>query len=252
MTRVRHGLIVLGIAAVICGLAQAQVFADTIACWNFNGDFTDSAGNGHDGTLSSGTPAYVNDAGRTALQLDGNHVSIPGSSAFAFSGSATIEAEVRTSVYDYCAVIDDTGEGRGWWMRTTPQGYLQANVSDGAGGEKEARGGTVVTDGQWHHLAAVYDRSAGTLSLYVDYNLESLTDSYSSGNLTQAFGGTTGSRIGLFNSGLRQFTGDIDFVRLSNAALAPSEFARVPEPSSLALAAVGSLGLLAYVWRKRR
>ncbi|MEZ6190962.1 MAG: laminin G domain-containing protein [Phycisphaerales bacterium] len=47
--------------------------------------------------------------------------------------------------------------------------HAQFLVSDGSN-EPNLVSNVTVNDGEWHHVAAVRDADAGTLSLYVDYN----------------------------------------------------------------------------------
>ncbi len=81
-------------------------------------------------------------------------------------------------------------------------------------------GQTVVNDGIWHHVAAVYDPTANlNYSLYVDGVLDT------AGNLTTNIN-TSNSinfRIGMRVDNINNFTGDIDEVRFYNFAKTQSQ-----------------------------
>ncbi|MGJ8683817.1 MAG: LamG-like jellyroll fold domain-containing protein [Nonlabens sp.] len=82
--------------------------------------------------------------------------------------------------------------------------------------------GTVaVNDGNWHHVAVVYDpaNSAGTVALYVDGNLDTTGTPTVSVNI----GNTTPFTIGRRVDGVNNFTGSIDEVRFWNRALTPND-----------------------------
>jgi hypothetical protein len=80
-------------------------------------------------------------------------------------------------------------------------------------------------DGEWHHLAVVYDSEANTIKVFVDsstlvYERSSVEiGPYSDIDLV------VGAR-GLSNSYTRFFDGAIDAFRFSRSALGPDEFLR--------------------------
>ncbi|MBN1853930.1 MAG: PEP-CTERM sorting domain-containing protein [Pirellulales bacterium] len=121
--------------------------------------------------------------------------------------------------------------------------------------------------GHWYQVAAVSDGS--TLSLYLNdldastgYQLVAQTDmtpsgssdtaltNGSNGNPTSAGDWNAGTWTvgrGLYNGGhVDRAYGFIDEVRISDAALAPSEFLGVPEPSSIGLLALAALLAIAF------
>ena len=79
-----------------------------------------------------------------------------------------------------------------------------------------------LTDGKWHHYSLVYDDSALTLKVYIDYEVAGTA------NMTAPYRprGEWGSRDIMFGTGLNNGTmeGCIDEVRFSHAKLEPSEF----------------------------
>lgn len=245
----------VGCMAVVAGAACA----DTVAFWNFNNSLTDSSINGHDGfaTDSGIGVQYATAPSTIALHSAAgtSDVTIPGSSQFQFSGTSgfTVEARVKLDPGWYSTIIDCTGPsgGSGWWLRATNAGALQSDVYDGSG-EREVSGTTNIKDGGWHHVAAVYNGSTSTLSLYVDYQSEGYVDYTNNTALTSAIGTGSDFRIGTAHSGANPLFGDIDYIRVSNVALTPAQFiGPVPEPSAIILLTTALVGLLAYAWRKR-
>ncbi|MDB6020606.1 MAG: Laminin domain protein, partial [Pedosphaera sp.] len=99
-------------------------------------------------------------------------------------------------------------------------GKLRFSANDGTG-LRTANGVTVISgDGKWHHVAAVYDASAGQLRVYLDYVLEgTATTAYSA-----VVGNTNDLWLGQQNNGGAKFDGDIDFIRFSYGALATTNF----------------------------
>lgn len=280
----RRVSLVLGAGVVICTLAQGNAFASTIAYWQFAdkavgstasvGDtVADSSGNAHNGAVSLHNMAYVAGApgfDGTAIHTELNGiVDIPASSQFVFNDSFTIEVETR--------LPPDTASG-------TPTPFMDAGASSvaaiwcrlqpGSGDRKvgaslytnpgwdwyiEGNGTTTVTDGNWHHIAIVYDKPGDVLRMYCDYNLEAtvLPTIYVPGATQPASLGSGLENVQLLGdptgSAYSALTGDVDFIRVSDVALDPSGFVHpVPEPSIMAMLATGSIGLLAYAWRKRR
>ena len=142
------------------------------------------------------------------------------------SGTAarTVEAWIKTtSVADpnqggsQMAIVD--------WGSSSTGGRFTFNVLWGNTLRIEVAGGgvnatTPVNDGNWHHVAVVYNPSASTkLSIYLDGVLDG------SGNATVNTGTTTQLRIGRRVDGASPFGGSIDEVRVWNFAKTQSQIA---------------------------
>jgi hypothetical protein len=97
-----------------------------------------------------------------------------------------------------------------------------------------------IIDGTWHHLAGVIDRSLGQVLFYVDGELDSAPAPWLGGssNLLSTQTPYIGRRAGSTLPGF--FIGWIDEVRITQAALPPSQFLNaVPEPSTALLLGIG-------------
>jgi len=204
-----------------------------------NGFLKDSRGYGYDGTASNGPtyvegdPRYNNGAalrftgGTDEVRIDDVGVSILD---FAQEDSFTLEAVFKTSDHSGNSanstgplISKDLGSNQpSYWLRVQDS-KVRFLVSDNSG-SSSLFSDVDVNDNEWHHVAAVRDAEAGTLSLYIDYVFAGSVADTTTGD----FGNASDLLIGAFNdsSGTtnKQFNGDIDFVRISQAALDPLSF----------------------------
>ena len=124
-----------------------------------------------------------------------------------------------------------------WAVYVTSNGKLSLRMSNGNAAANAGTGGVgaFVADGGWHHLALVYKEGEPKAWLYVDYQrvyemaVKSVADIFY-GNSTTA--DATPLYIGGYpfrNSsyGYRKFDGCVDEVRISDEALASSQFLRL-------------------------
>ena len=92
----------------------------------------------------------------------------------------------------------------------------------------QATGSTILSDGNWHHVALVYDRTAQTATGYVDGNTE-----FSAGSQNYTF--SASSKVVYFNgrttSANGRYTGLADELKLDNTARSTSAFV-MPNPGS--------------------
>ena len=108
-----------------------------------------------------------------------------------------------------------------WWLRVE-SGKARFLISDNTT-ERFLSSAALINDGQWHHIAAVRDATnpaAKKLRLYIDSQLSGETTDTTTGSLANS----QSLWIGRFNATGRNFTGDIDLVRITPAALAPTQF----------------------------
>lgn len=199
-----------------------------------------------------GTAHYAQGVIGTCLDLSGdfNYVTIPQSSSLVLSNSWTVELFFRANspytVYgsDPSCVINK--------LNTSTSGnfldsfHLQIGTSgimNGQIGFGNETGVNLVTgsqqnlfDGQWHHVALVYKvgegTSTNTVSIYVDYAPASSMSGVFPPIAWQNFPINIGAGnypneqdTGPFR---RNFDGQVDEVRISSAALDPSQFVSLP------------------------
>jgi hypothetical protein len=167
-------------------------------------------------------------AGSKAARFAGQgHIDIADSADLLFGPqeSFTVQCWFRTEAQDsrvmvgrpeaYCLYVKD-GRLAAWLMQADHQ-------------FREALGSRPAADGQWHHAAAVYDRQAQQLSLYLDGALDTTGGQPGPGNPVDiAPIGAARSRealtLGSLGNGFA-FVGDLDEAAVFRGALAPAAFA---------------------------
>jgi len=208
-----------------------------VAYWRFDAgaELADASGNGH--ALTAAGVTFANGAAR----LDGAQTAFGTADALnlAAYSDLTVECFLRTSSYSSGMVLLE---------QTAPfysnPGAFVVDVNDGSDGPGRIVGGfctsaglnldmtpvNAADDGQWHHVALVYD-SAQTgnarSSLYFDgvrvsdtfYGLADGTPTpFLNAALFLGSRGNTGSRL----------VGELDDVRITAAALRPGQFLKAP------------------------
>jgi hypothetical protein len=203
-------------------------------------DVADASGNSHTGRLIGGAK-WQPDGGRLggALELDGNgsFVDFGNNPAFNCTDEVTIAAWVKVSEFDKV------------WQTIAAKGdttwRLSRNSSTNAtllaiGHPQDTcliEGRVDVNDGQWHHIAGVYD--GGRICLYVDGKLD-LSQPASGkilANKHPVYIGENSEARGRYWNGL------IDDVRLYNCALSPDQIQTLARGETPALA-VGEASLV--------
>lgn len=257
------------LVCLVDGLTEAA----TLALWNFDDGvpgesavfgqrLVDSSGNGRDAYVASaavpefwdsnpdyGTGAALNSAiGHKVLFVPGHDFGDGGPVAgtaigdFGQTDSFTLEAIVRFPTSNlgskYCAIFSKIGTGGStavqWWWRIASNGTSNFLLRDSNGVQKSFSSptGTVnVYDADWHHLAVVRDVAADKLRIYVDYTqLNEVEDP-----TTGTFVNDGDLNIGSFrDTDNRDLIGSMDAGRISDVALAPSEFLqKLPEADDI-------------------
>lgn len=244
----------VGVSATVCvllgGFASTS-FAIVLGHWDFNektpGNFAspttnaiaDSSGhNRHLTAAGNPLPQYTDGAphygATSALNFtSGNdrlHTAQTAPFNFGINDSFTLEAVIKTQPgANFVGNIVGRDWGSqlpSWWFRleSGPPRFL---IAQSGGPEPSVTANISVNDGQWHHVAAVRDAANKKLRVYVDYVLAG----ESNDTLTMPPTNSQSLVIGAYNSGTRQFEGEIDFVRISAGALTPAQFV----PAALAI-----------------
>ena len=267
----------VAVLVTVTTTAKAEVLVD----WTFD-DFTpggsvadgsrliDSSDNGRDAvargamsvvsgpTLYGGSSAVIfRDAtggyGEFVPGFDfGDGGSLAGTSFdFDASTSFTVEVIAQFTADDLPHMMvgrSQTSSDTDWWFRKgsgSVNNAAELLTLDDPGNVGYAAGSTAL-DG-WHHVAMVRDRASGTLKAYVDGVLDGSGDDLS-GDLTNPEWSVL---IGQLRDGGNPFNGAIDRIRISDAALLPSEFIQpIPEPASVAM--LLSISLAALLYHRRR
>ncbi|MBN1756808.1 MAG: DUF2341 domain-containing protein, partial [Chitinispirillaceae bacterium] len=191
-----------------------------IGQWDFNEGIgttvADRSGNGHDGTISAGTPSWTSGKWNSgALSLAGSDsVTVPHHTDFTAGKAHTICAWIypNSLLSSSVAILKKcTSTDVGYGFMGGPSGTIQYRMGNG-GSCVELQSTTVLTPGQWYHVAAkmIMILKQDYLALYINGELDTLRaielDSY--------YGTPTNDVvIG------KEFNGVIDDVRFYNNAL---------------------------------
>lgn len=148
-----------------------------LAHWTFDQNAMDSQGV-FDG-ICIGNPIWLSKKGNPnnvkigngAVALDGqDSIEISGTGFPSFYGSFTLEVWFKTEYTQIAQII--ISKGINCWCLGIEADTGKAFFScPGLSGTNYLRGNTFLSDGQWHHLAAVYEKDIG-LYLYLDGRLD--------------------------------------------------------------------------------
>ena len=192
----------------------------------------DTSTNGNSGTLTNGPswkPSSQCKSG-SCLEYNGTdeYVNIKttnGLSSFSNPQTTyTLEAWVKT-IYSGSTKIIYSNTTEDGWHRIALNGSGQAvmRIRDSGWGATSVTGTSAINDGQWHHVAGVFDNP--TMSIYVDGVLEN-TATFSGSLLSSGGWAGGGVRVGVYylpDGGY--FNGHIDSVRVYNYARTPAQIA---------------------------
>jgi hypothetical protein len=203
-----------------------------VAHWDFEGDFTDATGKGHDG-LGFGDPAIINDPLRgQVLEVDGDDrigISDAADLNFGANESLTLTVWVNFDLVnapeDWRAIVakgrtelggstDYVDELYGFWVSPSYNWHVNAG---GVNGDTQAADG-----GQWHHLAFVQDGPADAGYFYIDGQVV-MSGGADSCDTTgrPLFIGAAGTDVDV--APYESFIGRIDDVRIYSYALSELE-----------------------------
>jgi hypothetical protein len=224
-------------------VAGAPLQSGATAYWSAEGNANDVVGTNH-GTLQNGASFDTGQFGQ-AFDLTGSSdlVSMAQPVKFTAVEDFTISLWVNQAVTPAnSSYIFETRQGQ-------YSGFAILTISDNRivmGGRADngfILGGASqgpLNNGQWYHVAAVFDRVADELRFYLDGSLQSTQ------NLAAATGFTASDKLFLgavsSQNDSYNFNGHVDEVQVYERALSGVEIlSLVPEPSSLALLALGGV-----------
>jgi len=229
-SRVLRLVMVLAWILTVGGTAfAAGAEPNLVGYWKLDGNANDSAGGNH-GTVF-GDPAWVNDPQRGwCLDFDGegDYVDVGDDPSLTFSDQITVACWIKVRAFDrnWNAVVT---KGDDWVLARTRDDDRTAFLCLGltGGGWPEVYSNDV-NDGNWHHLAGVYDGEE--LILYqngVRVGSKPLHGSINR-NWSKVLIGENGQTANRFWNGL------IDDVRLYNRALTADEIEVLAEAEPVA------------------
>jgi hypothetical protein len=238
----------VGLALLHCGpRANADIVTGLAAYYPFNGNANDASGTGNNGVVTGATlTADRFGNANSAYSFDGNndYIRTAYSQTLDFTGDLTISAWVRTSQAGAIIFSNmlETSPHSGYSLRLALNGDIHF-----MSGDMSLIGKTPVNTNRWTHVAVTL--SGTTATSFVNGVLDT------SETVGVPVSSSVDQTIGASDSPHYFWNGAIDDVRVYNRALSFSEIGTlytIPEPSSFVLLGVGSMSLLAYVWRRRK
>ncbi|MHC4740183.1 MAG: LamG-like jellyroll fold domain-containing protein, partial [Planctomycetota bacterium] len=190
---------------------------------------TDSSTYGNDGTLV-GSPPWTDDAERGwCLDFTGenNYVTLPNESFFDITSNVSVMGWMKASYVDwrnFSTIIAKGKDPTGWALQKAGKTNAMSFYVAASGMPWDGiKAGTNVFDGQWHHVAGVYDGS--NAYIYIDGGLDSNSVGCSGSITTNDWDVYIGENSQSLDEGTsaREWEGLIDDVRIYNYALTQSE-----------------------------
>jgi phosphodiesterase/alkaline phosphatase D-like protein len=256
------------------GLAGANVQEralnqDLVAWLPFDGDASDRSGRGNHG-VRIGNPRYVPGHTGGALAVSSlangssfNYVTLGSPADLQFGRTTPFSVSFWTRFTNWTGdpvLVGNkdwrNGGNQGWVIATAGNGRLRWNLGDGDAGGRSRRdydgpAGTL-SDGNWHHVATVFDRTGNALT-FLDGNV--VSTNAVSGDL-DSIDTPQGLAVNIGQDGVGTYTGNaavgirnalLDDVAIWRRALDPAEvrliftrgqggadlFGRVPGPSTM-------------------
>lgn len=154
-----------------------------LAHWRFDNNALDSRSN-YDGTIN-GTPEWLPApqaaVGSAAILMHGQeYIEIESDNFLDFPGSFAIEAYIKTTDTGTTQTVISKGDSA-WQTGIDGQTGCFFFSGHGLTGTHYLLSQTVLTDNQWHRIAAVYDQSQYKIILYIDNQMDA--EGYASGTV---------------------------------------------------------------------
>ena len=192
-----------------------------------DGTVDDLTSNNNTGTLGdTAEPTVIDGSGKVAsFDGSGDYITVPNASALNFgaSGSFTLEGWVNTTQsINYARVmIKPGGSSQQSYSLAIHNGKAHVRFDQSGGGAFFAESVDTVNDGQWHHVAGVFDNANDTLKVYIDGKLAGTT----TGVTAQPLQDTDALQIGGLTGISQWFDGQMDDLRIWNTARTDAQIA---------------------------
>jgi hypothetical protein len=223
------------------------VTSGLVAYWKMNeANWTsnlaaDSSGNGFDGT-AAGNANTTTGKFSNGGTFDGSTdmVTVADNTALQPScGSWTISTWINPVNANQSAVIvNKTNLGSSMAYHLSVSGNFSGSVTGKklligfqeatTGDRRNAMTDNDIVDGNWHHVAAVWDSSADSTTIYVDGISQSITTD--SAGSWPCINNTDSLRMGSYNIGVYDYDGEMDDLRIYNRAITSDEAALLGQP----------------------
>jgi alpha-tubulin suppressor-like RCC1 family protein len=202
-----------------------------VGWWKFDGDATDSSGNGNDGTVNGATlTTDRHGLANGAYSFDGvdDYIQTPESNKFSIQDQITVSFWFELNSFEAGNFIQKGNSSTGWeWELWTGNGTTSTGIHLANGLNWHI--GAINSDQQvdlnkYSNLAMVFDAS-NFLKLYLDGKLVGYSTSFNSsfrGGLSPLFIGARKGWAG-HDDPFRPFNGSIDEIRIYNRALSSTE-----------------------------
>lgn len=197
------------------------------------GDSTaDGSGAGHVAQLGSAVgpdsrdPAWITGVTGSGLDFAGSdYLRVQSTAALKLNGSFTLEAWVYRNLDGTtdCIVSKGDSDRRNYWMMLNTGGNINFRWETSGGSNHGTVSTAKVSLNTWHHVACVYDQTAGQDRIYIDGVLvRSASDSGTP--VTNDDAVYIGARLSS-GSLTSHFSGGLDLVRISPSAIYTANFA---------------------------
>ncbi len=243
--------------------------AGLISSWNLNGDYSDASSNGHNGVgFGNSLPSFVADTaaggnGLSASFNNSNYIALNQS----FSGKGSL-AEFSASAWFKTSAVSNKRNGlwaSNWGLLDFDRSeffnmYVTGNGAIGFSTRADSIDDMYsvtngLNDDLWHQVTVTYGSLTGK-TIYIDGVIDSST-SYKGAlgtNKTRYGFIGDGSEASTFNGkrNNKYYDGLISEVKLWDNALSSQEVtAKIPEPSTFAIFALGIMGLVSRQFNKQ-
>lgn len=223
----------------VAGTDNSPPFSYALSSTANSGIFKDSTINGYDGGLSGGVVTGSNGVLGQAITLDGSVGTYIPFEGINYSGSNSLDELtasfwINTTQTARSGILDfDRSEhwsvGLNFHNASGGAGQISFDTANDANGIRDLNSGTLINDGTWKYITAVFDANAiADKSIYIDGVLAIGLDQHTAGlgKSTTRFGFLgDGSEAGSYDAGRNNLpqAGLFDEIRISNQAQSAGE-----------------------------